>query len=244
MVKCEKVVVFDLDETLGHFVQLGVFQDIIEKTLDIKLNDNEFFELIDLYPEFLRPNIMNILKLICCKKKEKICGKLLIYTNNQGPREWAIRIKKYFEHKLKTKCFDQIIAAYTVNGQHIELCRTSHDKSYGDLLACTKLPPKTEICFLDDQYHHKMENDNVVYINLKPYAYTLPFEDMTIRFMKKYNITDQRFFEAFINNANTYHFNVYENLEKEQKVDEAVGKHVYKHLKQFLRNPLKQKNKL
>ena len=32
MVKCEKVVVFDLDETLGHFVQLGVFQDVIEKT--------------------------------------------------------------------------------------------------------------------------------------------------------------------------------------------------------------------
>ena len=94
MVKCEKVVVFDLDETLGHFVQLGIFQDVIEKTLDITLNDDAFFELLDLYPEFLRPNIMNILKLICGKKKQNICGKLLIYTNNQGPKEWAIKIKK------------------------------------------------------------------------------------------------------------------------------------------------------
>ena len=26
-----KVVVFDLDETLGHFVEIGVFSDLIEK---------------------------------------------------------------------------------------------------------------------------------------------------------------------------------------------------------------------
>ena len=235
MVKCEKVVVFDLDETLGHFVQLGIFQDVIEKTLDITLNDEAFFELLDLYPEFLRPNIMNILKLICGKKKQNICGKLLIYTNNQGPKEWAIKIKKYFEHKLKNKCFDQIIAAYQVNGKQVELCRTSHDKSYGDFLACTKLPQKTKICFLDDQYHPHMAHDNVVYINLKPYSYTIPFEEMTLRFMKKYNISDPRFFEALTKNSSYYNFNIYKKSETEQKVDEAVGKQVHKHLRQFLK---------
>ena len=235
MVKCENVVIFDLDETLGHFVQLGVFQDVVEKTLDVTLNDDAFFELVDLYPEFLRPNIMNILKLICVKKKKKKCAKIIIYTNNQGPKEWAIRIKKYFESKLKTKCFDQIIAAYQVNGKKVEQCRTSHDKSYSDLLACTKLPPETRICFLDDQYHPKMEHDNVVYINLKPYSFTLPFEEMTLRFMKKYNITDPRFFQALYTNCSRYIFKVNEKSETEQNVDEAVGKRVYKHLKQFLK---------
>ena len=235
MVLCEKVVVFDLDETLGHFVQLGVFQDVIEKTLDISLNDEAFFELLDLYPEFLRPNIMNILKLICGKKKQKISSKLLIYTNNQGPKEWAIKIKKYFEHKLKNRCFDQIIAAYKINGKQVELCRTSHDKSYGDFISCTKLPLKTQICFLDDQYHPRMEHDNVVYINLKPYSYTLPFEEMILRFMKKYNITDLRFFEALTKNCTHYNFNVYEKSETEQNVDQAIGKHIYKHLNEFLK---------
>lgn len=236
MVLCEKVVVFDLDETLGHFVQLGVFQDVIEKTLDISLNDEAFFELLDLYPEFLRPNILNILKLICGKKKQKICGKLLIYTNNQGPKEWAIKIKKYFEHKLKNRCFDQIIAAYKINGKQVELCRTSHDKSYGDFISCTKLPLKTQICFLDDQYHPRMEHDNVVYINLKPYSYTLPFEEMILRFMKKYNITDLRFFEALMINCSRYNFKVYKKSVSEQKVDQAVGKHIHKHLREFLKN--------
>ena len=236
MVKCEKVVVFDLDETLGHFVQLGVFQDVIEKTLDISLNDEAFFELLDLYPEFLRPNIMNILKLICVNKKRKKCAKIVIYTNNQGPKEWAIKIKKYFELKLKTKCFDQIIAAYQVNGKKVEQCRTSHDKSYKDFISCTKLPLKTQICFLDDQYHPKMEHDNVVYINLKPYSYTLPFEEMIIRFMKKYNIADQRFFEALIKNCSLYNYNVYNKSNTEQKVDKAVGKQLHKHLREFLKN--------
>ena len=235
MVKCENIVVFDLDETLGHFVQLGVFQDAIEKTLNFILNDNAFFELLDLYPEFLRPNIMNILKLICVKKKKKQCAKIIIYTNNQGPKEWAIRIKKYFELKLKTKCFDQIIAAYQVNGKKVEQCRTSHDKSYSDLLACTKLSPETRICFLDDQYHPKMEHDNVVYINLKPYSFTLPFEEMTLRFMKKYNLEDPRFFQALYTNCSRYNFKVNEKSDTEQNVDKAVGKQVHKHLKQFLK---------
>ena len=235
MVQCEKVVVFDLDETLGNFVQLGIFLDVIENTLDISLNDEAFFELLDLYPEFLRPNIMNILKLICVNKKRKKCSKIVIYTNNQGPKEWAIKIKKYFELKLKTKCFDQIIAAYQVNGKKVEKCRTTHDKSYKDFISCTKLPLKTQICFLDDQYHPKMEHENVVYINLKPYSYTLPFEEMIIRFMKKYNITDSRFFEALMINCSRYNFKVYKKSVSEQKVDEAVGKHMYKHLKVFLK---------
>ena len=80
-----------------------------------------------------------------------------------------------------------------------------------------------------------MEHENVVYINLKPYSYTLPFEEMIIRFMNKYNITDSRFFEALMINCSRYNFKVYKKSVSEQKVDEAVGKHMYKHLKVFLK---------
>ena len=41
------------------------------------------------------------------------CRKLMIYTNNQGPREWCERISKYFDTKTGGKTFDKIIAAFT-----------------------------------------------------------------------------------------------------------------------------------
>ena len=60
--KNKKVVVFDLDETLGSFVELGSFCTLLD---DYFNNSNKaysiFNELLDLYPEFLRPNIINIL---------------------------------------------------------------------------------------------------------------------------------------------------------------------------------------
>jgi len=243
MVKCEKVVVFDLDETLGHFVELGIFLDCLENILKKKLSDKEFFELIDLFPEFVRPNIIPILKLIVSKKKENVCSKIMIYTNNQGPKEWALRIKKYFEHKLKTQIFDQVIAAYQVHGKQVELCRTTHDKSYDDFLACTKLPKSTRVCFLDDQYHSKMEHDNVVYINLKPYWYTLPFDEMAKRYVQTHKIKNPNVYHGLVRNMSKFRFGVYKKQANEQRVDEVVGKKVHKHLSQFLRKPARSKKK-
>ena len=58
-----KIVVFDLDETLGYFVEFGIFWDSLNLYL-IKnnkkgLNQNDFNNILDLYPEFIRPNIIN-----------------------------------------------------------------------------------------------------------------------------------------------------------------------------------------
>ena len=61
-----KIVVFDLDETLGYFTEFGIFWDSLSNYLKIKekpkLNQDDFNETLDLYPEFLRPNKINILK--------------------------------------------------------------------------------------------------------------------------------------------------------------------------------------
>lgn len=69
-----KIVVFDLDETLGYFVQYGIFWDCLNSYLlqksSAKLNQldqPDFDTTLDLYPEFLRPNIINILDYL--KKK-------------------------------------------------------------------------------------------------------------------------------------------------------------------------------
>ena len=60
-----KIVVFDLDETLGYFTQYGIFWDSLTNYFKTKnkkgLSQIEFDLILDLYPEFLRPNILNIL---------------------------------------------------------------------------------------------------------------------------------------------------------------------------------------
>ena len=51
------------------------------------------------------------------KKQKKIsnnlCQKVMIYTNNQGPKKLGRdQSKDYLEYKLESPLFDQIIAAY------------------------------------------------------------------------------------------------------------------------------------
>ena len=69
-----KIVVFDLDETLGYFTELGIFWDSLVHYMKIKqkpeLNQTDFNAILDLSPEFLRPNIINILNYLKTKKEQ------------------------------------------------------------------------------------------------------------------------------------------------------------------------------
>jgi len=71
----------------------------------------------------------------------------MIYTNNQGPKSWAEGIKNYFDDKINYKLFDQIIAAFKIGENRVELCRTSNEKSVSDFLKCTKLPSNVRNMF-------------------------------------------------------------------------------------------------
>jgi hypothetical protein len=238
-----KIVVFDLDETLGYFVELGILIDVIEEIFKIDMDENLFNEILDLYPEFLRPNIIKILKYL--KQRKQINSKTLvmIYTNNQGPRNWVYMIKNYFENKINYKLFDQIISAFKVKGEIIEVCRTSHKKSYDDFIRCTKLPKDAKICFLDDLQHDEMIHDNVYYINLKPYINTINFNEMVLRLVnsKKPLINNlinkysdkKELINIVIKNMNKYNFKLYNKSEAEQKVDEIIGKTIINHFDTF-----------
>ena len=237
-----KIVVFDLDETLGYFVEFGMFWDALQNFIKQQkisvISDQPLFnKVLDLYPEFLRPNIINILNYLKQKKKTKSCNKLMIYTNNQGPEEWAQQIQSYFETKLKYKLFDQIIKAFKIKGKQVELCRTSHTKKHTDLIRCTKIPETTEICFLDDAYHDGMVNDRVYYVNLKPYIHDLPFEQMIERFIKSQIINLQNVEDDFktkmLQFIKQYRHTYVEKTTEAQNLDKILSKKILQHIQIF-----------
>jgi hypothetical protein len=180
-----KYVVFDVDETLGYFSQLGAFMDALSFYYkDFSRSHFERFnEILDLYPEFIRTNMIDILKYISNKKSQGACSGIFIYTNNQGPRLWVQHIAKYFEYKVGDQLFDKIIAAYKVNGKVVEQGRTSQNKTYADLLRITGISPQAEVCFVDDLNHPGMRHSNVLYLNVKPYVKTLSVNEMIRRYL-------------------------------------------------------------
>ena len=237
-----KIVVFDLDETLGSFVEIAMFWEALEKYYGYNLVDERFFEVLDTFPEFLRPKILVILDYLKDKKNKKTCDQIMIYTNNQGPKSWVKMISNYLNNKLNYKLFDKIVAAFKVKGKIVEVGRTSHNKSVEDLVRCTKIPINTEICFIDDQKHPLMAQDNVYYINAKPYDFSMPYDEMASLyydlFSDKYSIEDSK--EEFMNNIvaymNRYKYKLYDKSDEEYNADIVVSKQILIHLEDFFKN--------
>jgi hypothetical protein len=245
-----KIVVFDLDETMGYFTQFGIFWDSLKNYIKLKnkkeLTRQDFTNILDLFPEVLRPNIINILSYLKEKKKSSCCHKMMIYTNNTGPREWANNIISYFENKLNFKLVDQIIAAFKINGKRVEICRTSHNKSHKDFIRCTKLPLNAEICFLDDNFYPDMANDNIYYVNIKPYFHDLSFDYMISTFKNSKegkNLIDNtiEFEEIMQNEIKKYNYDVIEKDKKEYEIDKIIGKQIITHLQDFFNKSNKNK---
>ena len=158
----KKIIVFDLDETIGYFTQLSVFKYAIENEIKRQLKFTEFILLLDLFKNYFRPDMFDIFNFL---KKQKIKNKnvkVYIYTNNNGGRSWTYSIKRYIEHKLNYKLFDRTILSWKdENGKILEKCRSGYYKSYSDLMKCGKLSKDDKICFLDDTQHNKMIHKNV-----------------------------------------------------------------------------------
>ena len=246
MTKKKYSIVFDFDETLGHFGQPYKFWYYLKKFLNSeKLHENYFFSFLDLFPEFFRTNIFKILKYIKKKKIAGDCDYVMIYTNNNGPNYWVNMIVSYIHKKLKYKLFDQIIRAFKVNGKIIEVCRSSYSKSYKDLLSCTKLPSTTQICFIDDQQHPDMQHNNVRYIYIQHYTYNIAYDVVIEKYFKEntklFNQFNKTKYE-FINYMKILSEHDLEYLNKtkvEKNIDILISKNIENNIKKFLREKSK-----
>lgn len=238
----KKYIVFDLDRTLGDFSELYILWKGITLFLnknDIKYNQKIFNELLDLYPEFLRCGIINILEFIKNKKiRNKLRG-IYIYTNNKcSDDNWVQYIIKYFDYKLDySNLFDKIICAFKINNKIIDINR--HNKNIKYLINCTMMPKNTEICFIDNTYYNEMLDDNVYYIQPLSYNHNLSKDIIIKRFLTSY-IGNTLIQEMKINNFNTFlrdwfEINKYdrikEKISKEQCID--ITKKLLYHIKEF-----------
>ena len=248
-----KIVVLDIDETIGYFVELGIFCDALTDCAwnnDESMQYKHFNKLMDIYGEFLRPNILEVLHYLNLKKHTGECSGVFVYTNNTAPRAWVEHIIKYIESKLKEPLFDQIVAAFKVNGKIIEVGRTTHDKTYDDLLRCTKLPSNVEVCFLDDKFYEKMQHARVYYINVKPYIHQISVETIINRFLQSNlrstiskEITLEHFCAGIKSHMQQFSKNYVEKNKLEQEVDIIITKKIMEHLKTFFLKKMKNKKK-
>lgn len=215
MPQCQqRIVVFDLDETLGYFTEFGMLWEALKNyiknmKLNVPITQLLFDNLLDLYPEFIRPCILNVLLMLIKKKKEQKCSKILIYTNNQGEPEWAKFIVKYFENKLGTNFIDQTIGAFKINNVRYEPHRTSHNKTHTDLLNCSKFDDDALICMIDDVLHPGMHSENTYYIHIKPYIYNINFDTMIERLLDSHIFIashSQHFKNKLLSYLNKYSF--------------------------------------
>jgi hypothetical protein len=205
-----KVVVFDVDETFGHFAQFGLFCTVLDEYYKADISYKHFNDLVEIFPEIFRPNIIRILDYIRKKKDSGVCSKVMIYTNNQGPDKWVQHIRDYLEMKLRNKAmsvasasatelailpplFDHIIGGFKSRNDSSSSSssplsqrypdRTTGEKTVSEFLRCSRLPPDIEICFLDDVLHQRMVDEKVYYIKLQGYHSYIPVEHYVLRFL-------------------------------------------------------------
>ena len=173
-----KLVVFDLDETLGHFSQLSCFMNAVSNTSRIRLNIDQ---CISIYPEVIRPGIVKCLMDLADRMKLGENIKVILYTNNNGGPSWAGGIIRCLNRIVKYPVFSLMIPGYVGPGS----CRTTMEKTAADLYRCVGCPRDTKICFVDDSNHPGMVHPNVYYIHLHPYYAPLKVDTMVARLHRR-----------------------------------------------------------
>lgn len=181
----KKTIVFDLDETIGHFKQLYCLYQIIVKTTDYAIDQGKFNQIVDLYPEFFRIGIFSIFELLCRKRRQQMVDSLYIYTNNKCEGNWVKMITGYISSKVcpGEQLFDDHILAFKIRDQIVEIRRTNETKTYGDLVKCMMLPEEDiEVCFIDNTEYTRMCERKVYYIVPSPYYHSLKNAEIMRRF--------------------------------------------------------------
>tara|TARA_Y100001970_G_C14252201_1_gene872663 strand:+ start:1366 stop:2163 length:798 start_codon:yes stop_codon:yes gene_type:complete len=240
-------VIFDLDETIGHFYQVGKMWEGLKFFEDNKFKESDFHKMLDLYPFIFRPGIFDIFNYLKKEKKKSNKLRVIIYSNNMGTPKWANMIKNYIEKKINYKLFDKVITAWKVNGVIYEKCRRTNEKTYEEIIRCAKLNKKTELFFVDDAYHPRMFNSKTDYMHIKEYKFAYNIDNMVEKYLnsncckklsKKSLLNLRAKLPNYVRRLD-WGYVRYENGNKPSQKEKKLGKDLLKNIKSFL----KEKNK-
>jgi hypothetical protein len=163
-----KIIVFDLDQTLGFFDQIVY---IINQT-----RLERYAPLFELFPEIFRPQLFELLHSLALLKKNKRLKAIVLYTNNRN-EDFVQQVIQYIHVKLGCSLFEPIITYHSAE-------RTTKEKNYHDLFDCIKDGSTHLFCFVDDKYHEQMKHVNIYYIHSEAYQYVLDEKEVNARIQK------------------------------------------------------------
>lgn len=167
----DKCIIFDFDCTIGYFKQIVYLLNIVEKTYEISLlEQNKYFELFDSYPYMFRPKIYDIFNLILSNKEN--IKFFVLYTNNKN-KDFVFLIIKYIQEKLKynKKIFDY------------ELFHNSSQKKLSNLKDyINTIGNSTFYCYIDDSKNINMSDKKLQYIHCEKYIYNYTIEEIINNF--------------------------------------------------------------
>ena len=158
-----KCVVFDLDETIGHFAQLYQITKIFETNTHNKLIKQHIVSLYKHFYNIFRPGIFTLLAYTQFLK-EKYNISVVLYTNTIMDDIWISAFLEYTYSMVKLE-FDFVI---NLNSK----CRTSLRKNLSDLYKCSSsLNKMSSIIVIDNKKHKNLLDKNITYVLVKNYYF-------------------------------------------------------------------------
>jgi hypothetical protein len=221
-----KVIVFDLDHTIGDFFVIGLIWNFMKKTIG-NLNQYDFNIICSLFPEIIRFNIIPILNYIHVRINITSSIKVLIYTNNKGGKNWIDMIIGYIESKMDSNIIYKII-------------ENTNKKSYKDLIHKSHIPRSAKILFIDDYYHSYMKHEKVTYLNVKKYNFYVN-NDILINTItnseyinRKIPINMRNQFKSLFKNYVIKNNRNNNKKDSEKRVDHIVSRMILNYVRTFL----------
>ncbi len=237
----KKVVIFDLDETIGSFGDLSFLWKTLHSDTgysDSGESKRRFHDILRLYPEFFRPGIFTVFEYIYRKIQRGTAFPIHVYTNNQCEApNWVAMILSFIENRVVVTKSDQIcsglfadpICAFKIGGKKVNLKRTTHHKTPADFVRCSLVPRNAEICFMDDQTHEHMKTGKVYYIQPPAYYHPLSREEIMDRFSKSniYSLYfNKKMIPIEIHSTTT-------SMSSKKEYDERIGKQIMYFVREF-----------
>lgn len=206
-----KIIIFDLDETIGFFGEIYTFFCAIKHYFSVYSNTEYKDEdvigyLIDIFPELLRPGILNILcKLSHHKINKPSSLYIYIYTSNRLHNSWANNIKNYLNNKTRYNIFHEVVFNGTPKKHKLV-----HNKSIEDFSKQSKIETNNDFCFIDNNFHPYMIKPNIHYIQLNQYISYISINEIIQRTLASTTLGKYISYKTiFIKEIKTYYKNLF-----------------------------------